>query len=188
MASALAAHADPPVPAATEATSDPTLRLNTPLPVYPPQSRKKKEAGVVRLMLCVDAAGRATKVDLAQSSGFPNLDNAVLKWAQDIQFNPAMNGSAPVAVCDFPLKYEFQVTKGPTQPPTRTTNPFDIGPRKLIAPASGTTWLELHMQPREHPPRLRTPRTSHRVLQDAANFMTLRASKFCTPPPTRLVV
>ena len=117
------AHADPPVPAAT----DPTLRPTTPMPVYPPQSRKKKEAGVVRLMLCVDAAGRATKVDLTQSSGFPNLDNAVLKSAQEIQFNPAMNGSSPVAVCDFPLKYEFQVTKGPTQQ-SRTTNPFDIGP------------------------------------------------------------
>ena len=121
------AHADPPVPAATEATSDPTLRPTTPMPAYPPQSRKKKEAGVVRLMLCVDAAGRATKVDLTQSSGFPNLDNAVLKWAQEIQFNPAMKGSAPVAVCDFPLKYEFQVTKSPTQQ-SRTTNPFDIGP------------------------------------------------------------
>jgi TonB family protein len=127
MASVLNAHADPQASAATEATADPTLRPNTPLPVYPPQSRKNKEAGIVRLTLCVDAAGRVARADLAQSSGFTNLDNAVLKWAQDIQFNPAMKGSAPVAVCDFPLKYEFQVTKGPTQQ-TRTTNRFCIGP------------------------------------------------------------
>jgi TonB family protein len=123
----LAAYADQ-TPVATEAASDPTLRLNTQMPVYPPQSRRNKEAGVVRVKLCVDETGRTTKADLSETSGFPNLDNAVLKWVKDIRFNPAMKGSAPVAVCDFPLKYEFQVTKGKDLLPTRTTNPFDIGP------------------------------------------------------------
>jgi protein TonB len=122
------AHADPQSPPAPAPTTDPSMRPNTPLPVYPPASRKKQEAGVVRLSLCIDAAGRVSKADLTQSSGFPNLDNAVLKWAQDLQVNPAKSGATPVAVCDFPFKYEFQVTKGPDQLMTRTTNPFDIGP------------------------------------------------------------
>jgi TonB family protein len=124
----LAAHAAPQAQPVAATTTDPSMRPNTPLPVYPPASRSKKEAGVVRLTLCVDAAGHVTKSDLAQSSGFPNLDNAVLKWAHDLQLNPAKSGDTPVAVCDFPIKYEFQVTKGQTQLPTRTTNPFDIGP------------------------------------------------------------
>ncbi len=126
------ARADPQTPFAAEATIDPTLRPNTPMPDYPKQSRAKKEAGIVRVKLCVDAAGHVTKADLAQTSGFPNLDNAVLKWVQGIQFNAAMKGSTPVAVCDFPLKYEFQVTKGPTRQ-EQTTNPFDIGPATGLA-------------------------------------------------------
>jgi len=123
-----AAHADPQAQPAPAPTTDPSMRPNTPLPVYPPASRKKLEAGVVRLSLCIDATGRVNKTDLTQSSGFPNLDNAVLKWAHDLQLNPAKSGATPVAVCDFPFKYEFQVTKGPDQLMTRTTNPFDIGP------------------------------------------------------------
>lgn len=114
-------------------TTDPSFRPNTPLPVYPPASRRNKEAGVVRLRLCIDGAGNVAKADLAQSSGFPNLDNAVLKWASGLQLNPAKSGDKPVAICDFPFKYEFQVTKGPEQPMTRTTNPFDVGPPSGMA-------------------------------------------------------
>ncbi|MFT3723600.1 MAG: energy transducer TonB [Hyphomonadaceae bacterium] len=132
MTPALLAHADPQTPVATEATTDPSLRPDTPMPAYPKQSRAKKEAGVVRVKLCVEADGRVTKADIAQTSGFPNLDNAVLKWVQGVRFNAAMKGATPVAVCDFPLKYEFQVTKGPTRQ-EQTTNPFDIGPATGLA-------------------------------------------------------
>jgi TonB family protein len=111
-----------------QVTTDPTIRPNTALPVYPPASRKKQEAGVVKLALCVDVKGKVTRTDLAESSGFPNLDNAVLKWAKALTLNPAKAGETPVAVCDVPFNYEFQVTKGPDQLMTRTTNPFDIGP------------------------------------------------------------
>lgn len=132
MTSAPTVYADPQAPGAAETTTDPSLRPNTPMPDYPKQSRSKKEAGVVRVKLCVDAAGHVTKADLAQTSGFPNLDAAVMKWVQGVQFNAAMKGATPVAVCDFPLKYEFQVTKGPTRQ-EQTTNPFDIGPATGLA-------------------------------------------------------
>jgi protein TonB len=127
----LAAYADPPTP---EPTRYPSLRPNTPLPAYPAASRRHKEAGVVKMALCVDATGKVTKADVAQSSGFPNLDNAAVKWAVGLQVNPALAGATPVAVCDVPFSYEFKVTKGPTQPPTRTTNPFDIGPPSASGP------------------------------------------------------
>ncbi len=83
---------------------------------------------MVKLSLCVDAAGQVTKADVAHSSGFPNLDNAVLKWIHGVEMNPAMQGATPVAVCDIPFSYEFKVTKGPDKLQNRTTNPFDIGP------------------------------------------------------------
>lgn len=119
------AHAQ--TPAATVATTDPTLRPNTPLPAYPQQSRKNMEAGIVRMKLCVEADGRVSKADVVETSGFPNLDNAALKWVRDVRFIPALQGTTPVALCDFRLKYEFQVTKGPTRQ-QQTSNPFDIGP------------------------------------------------------------
>src|ERR1051325_8488085 len=124
--------ADPPTQTAAAATTDPTFRPKTPLPAYPAESRKNKEAGVVHVKLCIDATGKVTKADLSESSGFPNLDNAVLKWIQGVQFNPAMNGPPPVALCDFPFKYEFQITKGPTRQ-EKTNNPFDIGPAGGLA-------------------------------------------------------
>ncbi|MBI1359157.1 MAG: TonB family protein [Alphaproteobacteria bacterium] len=120
----MTAHADPPAAATTE----PTFRADTPLPAYPPRSRRHKEAGVVKLALCVDAAGKVTKADLAKSSGYPNLDKAVLTWIHSVTMNPAMRGATPVAVCDIPFSYEFKVTKGPDKLQTRTTNPFDVGP------------------------------------------------------------
>ena len=126
------AHAEPQSPTATESISDPTLRPNTPLPAYPRESRPKKEAGVVRIKLCVEVDGRVSKADLAQTSGFTNLDNAVLKWAKWIQLSPAMKGATPVAVCDFPMKYEFQVTKGPDRQ-QKANNAFDIGPATGLA-------------------------------------------------------
>lgn len=115
------------LPAAAQTTSDPTMRPDTPMPAYPAQSRKNKEASVVQMKLCVEADGRVSKADVAQTSGYPNLDNAVVKWVKSIQFNPAVKGSTPVALCDFAMSYEFQVTKGPTRQ-QQTNNPFDIGP------------------------------------------------------------
>ena len=43
-----------------------------------------------------------------------------------------MKGATPVAVCDFPMKYEFQVTKGPDRL-QQTNNAFDIGPATGLA-------------------------------------------------------
>lgn len=127
----LAAHAEPQTTYTTPPT-DPTLRPNTPMPAYPTQSRKRKEAGVVRMKLCVEADGRVSKADLSETSGFPNLDNAVLSWVKGVKFNPAMQGTTAVQLCDFPLKYEFQVTKGPTTQ-QQTNNSFDIGPPTGLA-------------------------------------------------------
>ncbi|MEO8136769.1 MAG: energy transducer TonB [Betaproteobacteria bacterium] len=122
----LAAFADPPAAPITK--TNPSFPPNTPTPAYPKASRKAKEAGMVKAMVCIDPTGHVTKADIAQSSGHPNLDNAVLQWLRTVKLNPATENGQPVDVCDYPLSYEFIVKKGAYQPPTRTTNPFDIGP------------------------------------------------------------
>jgi hypothetical protein len=43
-----------------------------------------------------------------------------------------MKASTPVAVCNFPMKYEFQVTKSPDRQ-QQTNNAFDIGPATGLA-------------------------------------------------------
>jgi TonB family protein len=113
----LASRADPPAPAVK---TDPSFKPDTPTPAYPKASRKAKEAGTVKARLCIDHTGHITKADISQSSGYPNLDNAVLDWLRKVQLNPATENAKPVDVCDYPFHYEFVVTehkqpKGPVQ-------------------------------------------------------------------------
>jgi protein TonB len=96
----------PPPPVLTQR---PTVRRNSPLPDYPPASRRAKEEGVVSLTLCVDASGKVSKSELRKSSGFPRLDEAALDWVKNQRLNPAMQGKTPVAICDYPLDYQFQL-------------------------------------------------------------------------------
>jgi TonB family protein len=117
----LASFADPPV------KTNPSFRPNTATPAYPKAARKAKEAGVVKTNLCIDHTGHITKADISQSSGHPNLDNAVLDWLHTVQLNPATENGQPVDVCDYPFAYEFQVTQQPEKPrSTQAGNPGDI--------------------------------------------------------------
>lgn len=121
----LAAFADPPTAPATK--TNPSFPSNTPTPAYPKASRKAKEAGVVKAMVCIDPTGNVTKADIAQSSGHPNLDNVVLQWLRTVKLNPATENGQSVNVCDYPFSYEFQVTQQPEKPrPTQAGNPGDI--------------------------------------------------------------
>ena len=101
--------AKPAPPPAPVLTQRPSVRKNGPLPDYPPASRRAKEEGVVSLTLCVDASGKVSKSELRKSSGFPRLDQAALDWVKNQRLNPAMQGKTAVAVCDYPLDYQFQL-------------------------------------------------------------------------------
>jgi protein TonB len=103
---AAAKPAPPPPPVLTQR---PTTRKNGALPEYPAASRRAKEEGVVSLTLCVDTSGRITKAELRKSSGFPRLDEATLDWIKRERLNPAMQGKTPVAICDYPLDYQWQL-------------------------------------------------------------------------------
>ena len=50
--------------------------LRNPQPEYPERSRENGEEGTVMLRVGVSAAGRASEVTVAASSGYPRLDRA----------------------------------------------------------------------------------------------------------------
>ena len=66
-------------------------------PDYPKLSRSRGEEGDVVLSIHVGATGVAERVDVAVSSGFPDLDNAAVDAARAARFAPAKNGGKPIA-------------------------------------------------------------------------------------------
>jgi periplasmic protein TonB len=62
-------------------------------PIYPPAARRAGEQGTVRLKVLVDTKGRPSTVEVAQSSGFPRLDQAAMDAVRKWRFVAATNGS-----------------------------------------------------------------------------------------------
>ncbi|MBS1170792.1 MAG: hypothetical protein H6R01_1710 [Burkholderiaceae bacterium] len=66
-------------------------------PEYPLLARQNDEQGTVVLRVLVTEDGRAGKVQLAQSSGYPLLDQSAQSAVQFWRFRPATRNSQPVA-------------------------------------------------------------------------------------------
>lgn len=71
--------------------------LQNPTPPYPPLSRRMKEQGLVLLDVYVNAAGKAEKVTIKKSSGFPRLDEAALNTVKNWRFIAARKNQQLVA-------------------------------------------------------------------------------------------
>lgn len=65
-------------------------------PIYPPASRRAGEQGTVRVKVLVDQKGRASQVQVAQSSGFPRLDEAAAEAVRKWRFQAATDGTNPI--------------------------------------------------------------------------------------------
>ncbi|GAA4402241.1 energy transducer TonB [Quisquiliibacterium transsilvanicum] len=102
-APARTAPASPPaiaVPASGPATSAPRFDaayLANPPPAYPMISRRLGEEGRVLLRVHVEPDGRASSVELRDSSGFGRLDDAALRAVRGWRFVPARRGEQAVA-------------------------------------------------------------------------------------------
>lgn len=71
----------------------------TPLPEYPPASRRAGEAGTVQIRCLVSEQGRCSDVSVVKSSGFPRLDEAAVKEVQrNWKFVPGKEDGKPVAM------------------------------------------------------------------------------------------
>lgn len=93
----------PPAPEVVEPSPGPSVGESTSLqvtrrvdPLYPPASRRADEQGAVRLRVLVDERGRPQEVQVAQSSGYPRLDEAAVTAVKRWVFAPAMQDAAPI--------------------------------------------------------------------------------------------
>lgn len=81
--------------------------LNNPRPEYPERSRENGEEGTVLLRVSVSAAGRASEVTVAVSSGYPRLDRAAKAAVESWRFAPAKrNGQAVDSVLTVPVRFQ----------------------------------------------------------------------------------
>lgn len=93
----------PPAPLVAEPLASSAVVESTSLkvtrrvdPVYPPASRRMDEQGAVRLRVMVDERGRPQEVRVAESSGFPRLDEAAVSAVRRWVFAPAVQDAVAV--------------------------------------------------------------------------------------------
>lgn len=98
------AEASPPAAPAAQAAPAPVTParfdadyLQNPAPAYPALSRRLREEGRVVLRVLVDASGRATQMEIRQSSSFPRLDDAAQEAVRRWKFIPARQGQDTVS-------------------------------------------------------------------------------------------
>lgn len=73
----------------------------------PPVSRRLGEYGTVLLRVTISAEGRASRVELLKSSGYPRLDEAAMNGARQTRFKPATRDGKPVEFAyNWPVKYD----------------------------------------------------------------------------------
>jgi protein TonB len=63
-------------------------------PIYPADSARRHEEGLVVLSVHIDETGLVTQVNVVKSSGFPRLDEAARTQLSIWRFTPAMHGDA----------------------------------------------------------------------------------------------
>jgi protein TonB len=101
----------PETPAASPplvvASAEPDYRKNPP-PDYPSLARRKKQEGLVILIVTVNTNGVPLKVEIKQGSGFSLLDNAAFDAVSRWQFEPAkVNQNPIVSVVEIPISFRL---------------------------------------------------------------------------------
>ena len=112
-----AAEAAPSVPAAQAVAQAAPLVPARPLsgmasdapPVYPELARRRGEQGRVLLRVNVSADGQPVQVAVAQTSGFPALDQAARDAVRRWRFVPATQAGIPIAaVADVRIRFRLE--------------------------------------------------------------------------------
>ena len=80
--------------------------VRAPAPVYPAESKRKRERGTCVLRVMVDTNGRPTQIQLERSSGFERLDSAAREAVEKALFHPhEINGVAQPAQVLIPIEF-----------------------------------------------------------------------------------
>jgi protein TonB len=87
--------------------------LEAPAPVFPRLSKRNGESGRVIVRAFVEAAGGAPRsVQVAQSSGYPRLDEAALAAVQKARFKPTTENGQPVeGWALIPIDFELEAAR-----------------------------------------------------------------------------
>jgi periplasmic protein TonB len=82
--------------------------LKNPEPTYPAAARRRHQEGLVLISVHVTAQGRAEKVEIKQSSGYPLLDEAALNAVRNWEFIPARIGTIALASeIEVPVRFKL---------------------------------------------------------------------------------
>lgn len=77
-------------------------------PEYPLAARRRHQQGLVILSVIVGADGRASKVGIKESSGYPLLDASAEKHARDRKYSPAKIGKNAVeSEIEVPIRFKL---------------------------------------------------------------------------------
>jgi protein TonB len=90
------AHAPAALPAAGGDLEARVLFGSCAKPIYPAQSLAAQDQGTVRMEFLVGADGRVVDSKVAQSSGYPALDETARNAIKLCKFEPAMKDGKPV--------------------------------------------------------------------------------------------
>lgn len=89
----------PPTPPQPKTLPSSDVRfLIKPEPVYPQASQELGESGKVEMLILVDEHGKAKKVTVTKSSGYPRLDRAAVAAEMAARFQPHLEAGVPVSV------------------------------------------------------------------------------------------
>ncbi|WP_017670322.1 energy transducer TonB [Blastomonas sp. AAP53] len=110
---AVAAPAPAPPAAPPTVTADAlgTRMISGSPPRYPVESRRKKEQGIVELLLILGTDGRVESISVARSSGFARLDDAALSAVRRWRWAPTVRDGGPVKVKGV-VEIPFVLTNG----------------------------------------------------------------------------
>ena len=116
--------------------------------VYPPSALADREHADVKLTITIDTDGHVSKVDVTESSGHPDLDEAAVVAVRQWTFVPAMRDDKPVA-SRISVPFHFappapppevvDMSKPNTLPPQPAVPQAAPAPPPAAAPAPKTT-------------------------------------------------
>jgi TonB family protein len=85
--------------------------------VYPESAQRAGEEGAVIVRVYVSSSGRPMKADIAQSSGFDDLDDAALETALNWHYVPALrDGDTASDWATVQVVYKLPTAEGQPQP------------------------------------------------------------------------
>lgn len=114
-------------------------------PLYPAQAQQKGRQGKAQVSVDIDAYGNVTNVQLLESSGHPDLDQAAIKEAQTWKFKPTTRSHTGFTAA---IQFRLKPAAAPAIEPAPASQPSDPVP----TPSTATELPAPVSKPRLEPP------------------------------------